>query len=80
MTSCVQPLGPLSRAPAGTGTPTSTDPIVSAVFATESSNFGQGVLYIATNTDLLGIQVAESNVLVHMENEVALNLRPPRLC
>ena len=44
-------------------TPTSTDPLVSTVFATNGEQYGKGVLYIASSSDLKGISSTSSNVL-----------------
>ncbi|SHJ73597.1 von Willebrand factor type A domain-containing protein [Clostridium cavendishii DSM 21758] len=57
-------------------TPVSTDPVVSTVFATEANNYGNGVLYIATKTDLEGIVIEEGNVISVLEKEVGINLLP----
>ena len=57
-------------------TPTSTDPFVSTVFATNGENYGKGVLYIASSTDLKGISTTSSNVLSSFEKEVAFNIQP----
>jgi len=58
-------------------TPTSLDPAVSTIFATESAQYGSGVVYIATAADLtkVGFDV-EANVLRKIEKEVAVTLKP----
>ncbi len=57
-------------------TPASTDPVVSTLFATESENFGRGVLHIASPDDLKGIDIDAGNVLAGKEAEVAVGLPP----
>ena len=44
-------------------TPTSTDPLVSTVFATNGEQYGKGVLYICSADDLKGVSSTASNVL-----------------
>lgn len=43
-------------------TPVSTDPAVDTLFATESENYGQGIIYIATKRDLAGVIIEEGNL------------------
>lgn len=57
-------------------TPTSTDPLVSTVFATNGEQYGKGVLYIASSSDLKGISSTSSNVLSSFEKEVAFDMQP----
>ncbi|GKX53153.1 RHS repeat domain-containing protein [Budvicia aquatica] len=57
-------------------TPASTDPAVSSVFATESNQYGNGVLYIARPSDLKGVEIFEGNVLAAKEAEVGVSLLP----
>ena len=57
-------------------TPASTDPVVATIFATESSNYGRGVVYIATSEDLAGASIGQGNVLAATELEVGVGLAP----
>jgi RHS repeat-associated protein len=57
-------------------TPASTDPIVATIFATESSNYGRGVVHIASPTDLAGVKMFEGNTLRVLEREIGVGLRP----
>jgi hypothetical protein len=57
-------------------TPTSTDPVVATVFATESENYGAGRLIIATGDDLAGVSVGPGNVRSGLELEVGVHLQP----
>jgi len=54
-------------------TPTTTDPAVATLFATEASQHGQGVVLIAPRA---GLPVGEPNVLATIEREVAVELLP----
>ena len=56
-------------------TPTSTDPLVATLFATESEQHGTGVLHIAQASVLKGL-VGESNTLAALEREVGIKLSP----
>ncbi|MBS6599844.1 MAG: hypothetical protein KH333_02380, partial [Clostridium sp.] len=57
-------------------TPTSTDPLVSTVFATNGEQYGKGVLYISSADDLKGVSYTASNVLSSYEKEVCFNMQP----
>ena len=57
-------------------TPASTDPVVASVFATNSENFGNGILYIANSDDLAGVTINSGNVLASLEAEVGIELTP----
>lgn len=57
-------------------TPVSTDPAVDTLFATESENYGQGIIYIATKRDLAGVIIEEGNFLSVTEKEVGIKLLP----
>ncbi|WP_239989146.1 RHS repeat-associated core domain-containing protein [Corallococcus macrosporus] len=57
-------------------TPASTDPAVATIFATESSNFGKGVVHVASPADLAGIEISAGNYLAALEKEVAVNVAP----
>ena len=57
-------------------TPASQDPLVAAIFATESQNYGRGVVQIATPANLQGVARLEGNVLAAVEREVVLDLLP----
>jgi RHS repeat-associated protein len=57
-------------------TPTSTDHLVSTVFATEAEAYGNGVLHIASGADLKGVNILEGNVLANLEKEVGIDLAP----
>jgi RHS repeat-associated protein len=57
-------------------TPASQDPLVATVFATESQNYGRGVVQIATPANLEGVVLSEGNVLATLEREVAVGLLP----
>ena len=57
-------------------TPASTDPLVATVFATEAEQYGKGVVYIASSSDLKGVTISEGNVLRDLEREVAIELLP----
>ncbi len=60
-------------------TPLSTNPAIATIFATEASNFGDGVVHIATGSDLSGIHLGEGNVLAHIEQEVVAHALPRRV-
>jgi len=55
--------------------PGSTDPAVATMFATQSENYGEGILYIS-NTRLLGQVGLTANVLKETEIEVAAKIKP----
>ena len=57
-------------------TPATTDPIVATLFATESANFGFGVVHIATHGELTGVEIVAGNVLATLEKEVAIRIKP----
>jgi RHS repeat-associated protein len=57
-------------------TPTSTDALVSTLFATESENFGEGVFHIVMVSALQGIEIIEGNVLKQLELEIGIGLKP----
>jgi hypothetical protein len=57
-------------------TPASTDPVVATIFATESNNYGRGVVQIATAQDLVGVKGGPGNVLAALEKEVAVAVSP----
>jgi hypothetical protein len=57
-------------------TSVSTDPVVAAIFATESSSYGVGVVHIAAARDLTGVRIIPGNVLADIECEVGIELRP----
>ncbi len=54
-------------------TSTSTDPAVATIFATESSNYGTGVLHIASSEFL---PIVDSNILSELEREVVVGVSP----
>jgi len=57
-------------------TPASTDPGIAALFAIESSNYGQGVIHvIAPGT----VPIGASNVLSNLESEVGILLSPAQV-
>ena len=55
--------------------PTATDPAVATIFATESENYGKGVLYITSTNEISSLGVTE-NILAEAETEVAINVAP----
>ena len=58
-------------------TSTSTSPAIATAFASNASQFGPGVIYIATDADLAGISIAETgNVFAELEAEVGFNISP----
>lgn len=57
-------------------TPATTDPLVATIFATESQNYGQGIVLIATEADLTGVKITEGNVLASLEAEVGVQIVP----
>ncbi|MDE7206703.1 MAG: hypothetical protein K2N90_06025 [Lachnospiraceae bacterium] len=57
-------------------TPTSTDPLISTVFALRSEQYGKGVLYIAFKNDLKNIEIGSSNFFKNYEKEVCFNILP----
>jgi hypothetical protein len=58
-------------------TPTSLDPVVGTTFAVHAHTMhGNGVLYIASDTDLSGVGFLEGNVLKALEREVGVELTP----
>ncbi len=57
-------------------TPTSTDPLVSTVFAINGEQYGKGVLYICSADDLKGVSTTAKNVLNSYEKEVCFNIQP----
>ncbi len=58
--------------------PVSTDPLVSTAFAieAETTNGGQGVVYILRSSDLSGVTVGAGSWFAELEKEVSLNLPP----
>lgn len=56
-------------------TPTSSDPVVATVFATNAENYGKGVLQVALPKNLQGVEFT-SNVLSEMEREIAVGIKP----
>ena len=56
--------------------PTSTDPAVATVFATNGEPYGNGILYIASASDMNGVPNIPSNVLSNLENEVVFGIQP----
>ncbi len=52
--------------------PTSENPAVSTVYALESNNFGNGVVYIASETELSGLVKVEGNVLKDIDVEIGI--------
>ena len=57
-------------------TPASTDPAVATTFATESEQFGPGIVYIATEEDLAGVEITGGNVRAALESEVGVWIQP----
>ncbi len=58
-------------------TPTSLDPVVATIMATEAEAYGAGIVYMATEADLQGVKLlANANVLQELEREVAVELQP----
>jgi hypothetical protein len=56
---------------------TTFDPLVATLFATRAeTEFGNGVVHIATGADLRGATVGVGNVLHELEAEIALNMQP----
>jgi RHS repeat-associated protein len=60
-------------------TPTSTNPAIATMFATQASQHGDGVLHIVSPSDLTGIRTGPGNVLAHLEAEVAVHALPRRV-
>lgn len=56
-------------------TPTSSDPVVATIFATNAENYGKGVLQVALPKNLRGVEFT-SNVLSDMEKEIAVGIKP----
>ncbi len=54
-------------------TPTSTDPAVATIFATEAANYGEGVVLIAPRAS---VPTIPANVLGELEAEVGVELSP----
>jgi hypothetical protein len=46
------------------------------LYATESENYGPGVVHIATKQDLAGVDVGDGNVLAGMDREVGVGVKP----
>ncbi|NJK31051.1 MAG: RHS repeat-associated core domain-containing protein [Deltaproteobacteria bacterium] len=57
-------------------TPTSTNPAIATIFATQASQHGNGVLHILSPSDLTGIRTGPGNVLAHLEAEVVVHALP----
>ncbi len=57
-------------------TPATTDPVVATIFATESANYGLGVVQIASPQALAGVDILQGNVLSSLESEVGVGLPP----
>ncbi len=57
-------------------TPTTRNPAVATVFGTNSSNFGQGVVFAVKEKTVAKLATVEQNVLGKKEVEVPLNLTP----
>jgi len=57
-------------------TPTTTDPVVATIFATESASYGKGVVYLAAPANLAGANIMKGNVLRDLEAEVAVGVSP----
>lgn len=58
-------------------TSTTTNPVIAHMFAAESATQGSpGVIYIALESDLAGVEVGPGNVLSAMEREIVLELQP----
>ncbi|HEU5381384.1 MAG TPA: RHS repeat-associated core domain-containing protein, partial [Ktedonobacteraceae bacterium] len=57
--------------------PVSTDPAVATAFAIKAeTNYGSGIVYIASRADLAGVEITEGNVLAALEKEVAVWVSP----
>ncbi|QJB36316.1 hypothetical protein HF329_31980 [Chitinophaga oryzae] len=56
-------------------TPTSSDPVVSTVFATNAENYGKGILQIAMPESFQGVEYS-ANVLSDIEREIAVGVTP----
>jgi len=56
-------------------TPTSTNPAIATLFATESERYGSGVLHIASSSELKGVTTT-ANVLQGIEKEVVFDMLP----
>jgi RHS repeat-associated protein len=57
--------------------PASTNPAVATVFSAEASQYGPGVVQIAsTSHDLAGVPIEPGNVLAKIEREVAVEVPP----
>jgi RHS repeat-associated protein len=57
-------------------TPTTPNPAVATVFATEAANHGHGVVHIVPPSRLAGARTTTPNVLAQLEREVAVEMRP----
>ena len=57
-------------------TPTSSNPLVATVFATNGEQYGNGILYVADSSDLKGVPIVSSNVLCDLEKEVVFEMLP----
>jgi hypothetical protein len=57
-------------------TPTSTDPLVATTFATESANYGEGMVHIRMRSGLGNVEVGPGNVRASLEAEVAVYQAP----
>jgi uncharacterized membrane protein YgcG len=58
--------------------PTSIDPAIATLFATHGSNFGTGVIHVASIQHLknLGVKFLEGNVLEFAEREIPVGIKP----
>ena len=54
----------------------SEDPVVATIFATEAETYGRGIVYVATDTDLVGVTAVDGNVLASLERELGLEMAP----
>ncbi len=56
-------------------TPTTADPLIAALFATECQRFGRGIILACPLSAVAGL-IGTPNVLAEIENEVVVNLAP----
>lgn len=71
----VTSLGPPALQQLGV-TPASTDPAIATLFAIESSNYGAGVVHIASPQAMRGASAAGKNVLAGAEREIGVRMSP----
>lgn len=57
-------------------TPTSSDPLVAALFGIECQRFGKAVLLLAKRDDFPGLETGNANWLEAIEQEIVVPLAP----